>query len=209
MERKQLHVIWYFLVLALLTSLVMGMTACTSKKVAPSISSIAITPNSMTTLAIGAVQPFIAIATYTDGSTVNISYVATWVSSDTTVATIAQWGKVTGVATGSTNITVSMSGITSPVLSVRVKQLYSLTVTPNPPGYLAVGSTQQFTATGTFTDSSTADITDQVMWTNNSTIVATISTTGLATGLGGGTTFITASLSEITSPSVTLTVTSQ
>ena len=46
-----------------------------------------------------------------------------------------------------------------------------------------------------------------VTWTSDNTSVATIDATGLATGVGVGTTVITASLDGVTSPGVTLTVT--
>ena len=209
MKRNQLQFIGYFMILISIVALSAGMTACKSKKIAPSLSSIAITPESVTTIAIGATQQFIAIATYSDGSTLNVTYVATWGSSDTSITGVSQWGKVTGLVTGITNITATYSGITSPALPISVKLLTSLDITPKNPGYLFAGSTQQFTATGTFADGSTADVTDQVNWTNNSSIVATISATGLATGQGSGTTDITASLAKVTSPSVPLTVMSQ
>jgi hypothetical protein len=209
MKRKQLQFIGYFLIITLIVALSVGMTACKSKKIVPILSSIAVTPDSATTIAIGATQQFIAIATYSDGSTENVSYVATWSSSDTSIAGVSQWGKVSGLVAGNTNITATYSGITSPALPVSVKLLSYLGITPKNPGYLFVGSTQQFAATGTFADGSTADITDQVTWSNNSTIVATISATGLATGLGAGTTDITASLAQVTSTSVPLSVMSQ
>ena len=76
---------------------------------------------------------------------------------------------------------------------------------------MAKGLTEQFTATGTYTDGSTANLTTQVTWVSATTSVATISNTtgsqGLASTLATGTTQITAALSGITSPSDTLTVT--
>ena len=70
--------------------------------------------------------------------------------------------------------------------------LNSITVTPSNPT-LAVGSTQQFTATGLFTDGSTQNITNQVTWSSSNTGVATVSTaTGLATANSAGSSVITA-----------------
>ncbi|MCK9620159.1 MAG: Ig domain-containing protein, partial [Methylobacter sp.] len=59
--------------------------------------------------------------------------------------------------------------------------------------------------TGTYSDSSTQDLTSQVAWTSSNTAVATINTSGLATGAVGGSATITASLSGV-SGSATLTV---
>lgn len=84
--------------------------------------------------------------------------------------------------------------------------LTSIAVEPALPDNLAVGATQQFTATGTYSDNSTADITSEVTWASSDEAVATIDAAGLATGVAEGTADITASLSGVTSPAVTLTV---
>ena len=97
------------------------------------------------------------------------------------------------------SITVTFSAAPAPTL-------ISIAVEPASPADLAIGATQQFTATGTYSDGSTADITSQVTWVSSDTGVATIDAAGLATGVAAGTTDITASLSGVTSPAVTLTV---
>ena len=84
--------------------------------------------------------------------------------------------------------------------------LFSIAVTPASPANLTVGSTQQFTATGTYSDGSTKHITSQITWASSLTAVATISPAGSATGVAAGITYITATLNTITSPSVSLTV---
>jgi hypothetical protein len=86
--------------------------------------------------------------------------------------------------------------------------LKSIAVTPASPTTLAVGGTQQFTATATYANGKTANITTHVTWASSDTGTATFSTTtkGLASGVAAGTTKITVSLSGVTSPEVTLTV---
>lgn len=85
--------------------------------------------------------------------------------------------------------------------------LVSIAVTPANPS-IAIAGTQQFTATGTYSDSSTDNITTEVTWGSSNTSVATIDENGGdATALAEGTTTITASLGGI-SGSTTLTVTS-
>jgi len=49
------------------------------------------------------------------------------------------------------------------------------------------GATQQFSATGTFGDGSTGDVTSQVAWISSNSAIATINSTGLATGIAYGT----------------------
>jgi hypothetical protein len=64
--------------------------------------------------------------------------------------------------------------------------LVSIAVTPGS-ATIGVNATQQFTATGTFSDNSTKDVTTQSAWTSSNTEVATVGAgTGLATGVAGG-----------------------
>ena len=74
--------------------------------------------------------------------------------------------------------------------------LTSIAVTPAN-GTLTIGGTQQFTATGTYSDSSTLDVSNQVTWASSTPASATISGAGLATGVGSGTTSITATLGSV------------
>jgi PKD repeat protein len=82
--------------------------------------------------------------------------------------------------------------------------LQSIAVTPANPT-ATVGGTRQFTATGTYADSSTQNLTSQVTWASTSTSVATINATGLATAVAAGTTTIRATLGSV-SGTTTLTV---
>ena len=88
--------------------------------------------------------------------------------------------------------------------STTAPTLSSIAVTPANPTIQA-GATRQFTATGTYSDSSTQDITSQVTWTSSGTAVATINSTGLATGVSAGTTTISARQGSVTG-NTTLTV---
>src|SRR5205085_124447 len=67
---------------------------------------------------------------------------------------------------------------------------------------VAKGKTQDFTATGTFSDHSTLNLTGQVTWTSATPAVASISAAGLATGLAVGTTSISARFGSITGATV-------
>ena len=95
--------------------------------------------------------------------------------------------------------------------TVTALTLNSIAITPNPPPSIGVGATEQFTATGTFSDGSTQNLTSSATWVSSMPGLATISNTtatrGLATGVAAGTTTITASVSGVTSPGVSLTVT--
>lgn len=66
-------------------------------------------------------------------------------------------------------------------------------------------STQQFTATGTFGDLSTKDVSSTATWTSSSPTVATVDSKGLASAVNLGTTTIKAASGNL-SASTTLTV---
>ena len=83
--------------------------------------------------------------------------------------------------------------------------LASIAVTPINP-VISVGAPQQFTATGTYSDGSHQDLTNSANWTSSIPSVATISNTGLATGVAPGSTTIQAAVGLING-STSLTVT--
>jgi hypothetical protein len=158
-------------------------------------------------IASGTSVSFTATGTYSDGTTQDLTTQVAWSSSKPTVATISAAGLATGIAAGTTTIAASLGAIgDSTVLTVTSATLTSIQVTPVNPS-IAKSTTQQFTATGTYNDGTTQDLTTQVAWSSSATAVATIAATGLATGVAAGTTTIAATLSGITG-STTLTVTS-
>lgn len=80
----------------------------------------------------------------------------------------------------------------------------SITVAPADPTLLS-GTTQQFTATGTYSSGDVQDVTGQVAWTSSNTSVATIDAAGRATAIAEGTAQVSATLAGVTG-STTLTV---
>jgi uncharacterized delta-60 repeat protein len=69
------------------------------------------------------------------------------------------------------------------------------------------GSTKQFTANGHYSDNTTRDITASVSWSPEHPVVATINSSGLATGVSVGQTFIIATLGGVNGYLALLTVT--
>ncbi|MGH8447592.1 MAG: Ig-like domain-containing protein [Solimonas sp.] len=90
-------------------------------------------------------------------------------------------------------------------------ELQSIAVTPVS-ATLALGQTQQFTATGTFTTppgqtgGNTADLSSSVSWVSDNTAVATIDAGGKLTSVAQGTVHVTASKGGITSNQATVTI---
>ena len=81
---------------------------------APVLTSIGITPRNQVIVK-GTTQQFVATGTFSDGTTQDITAVATWSSSDVTKATVSNAdgskGLATGAGIGSTTITATSRGI--------------------------------------------------------------------------------------------------
>jgi hypothetical protein len=86
-----------------------------------------------------------------------------------------------GATTGTVFVTVG--GVASNGVGFTVERaIQSITVTPIL-ACAAVGGTQQFTATGKFSDGSTQNVTNTVSWMSSDTSSVTVNATGLATAL--------------------------
>ncbi|HJU83490.1 MAG TPA: Ig-like domain-containing protein, partial [Holophagaceae bacterium] len=205
------------------TGLAAGVAAGTSTLSATSGSitgSTVLTVSSATlaAIAVSPVDPFIPVAgtqaftatgSFSDGSTQNLTSQVAWSSSATAVATVNSTGTATGVAAGTATIRATKGAVSgSTTLTVTPTPgvtLVSLAVAPANPT-IAATTTQQFTATGTFSNGSKLDLTASVAWTSSATAAATINATGLATGVAAGSTTISATAGTV-SASTTLTVT--
>lgn len=157
------------------------------------------------------VVQYAAVGHFSDGSSQFITQTVTWASDDTNVATVNSSGAATGQGGGSAHITATLSGVTGTAnLLVTASPLVSLAITPTN-GRIAAQTELLFTATGTFQDGSSQNLTGTARWTSSNGLVATISNTGgsngLAVGVGAGTSTIGANIGTVVAPSVTLTVT--
>jgi N-acetylneuraminic acid mutarotase len=167
----------------------------------PTLQSISVTPQN-SSLAAGLTQQYSATAHYSDGSS-NAAMV-TWSTSDSSLGTINSTGLLTAVKQGDVTISASSGAITgSTSLTIGPPNLLSIAVSPQNPTVWA-GQTQQFTATGSYTDGSTQNL-NGVTWSSGTTTVATIANSGLASSRAAGTTMIQAT-SGNTSGSTTLNV---
>lgn len=170
------------------------------------LSSLAVTP-ATATVAIGAGQQFTAIATYSDGSAQDVSARAAWTSAAPASATVnASSGVAAGVAAGNSSISATFGGKSAAAqLTVTPAVLRAIAITPLAPS-IAIGGTQQFLVSGTFSDSSTRDVTAVSTFVSASPATATLAAGGLALGKVAGSTQITATTGALTATTV-LTVT--
>jgi hypothetical protein len=184
-------------------------TQATSAKVtvAPAVLvSIAVTPQSPRLPPLAAVA-LTAHGTYSDGTVADLTAQVVWSSSSPGVASLSG-DLATAVATGVAILTAALSGVSGStqltVISPSSATLVSIAVTPASPTVIN-GHSQQMTATATYSDQSTMDLTTIAAFTSTSTSVATVSAYGLAATASPGTTTITASYNGV-SGSTLLTV---
>ncbi len=159
---------------------------------AAELRSLAVSP-ATASIPAGDSQQFTATGTYSDGSTADLSADASWTSDATSVATVDASGLASGLAVGDATISASYGGFSADAaLTVTAAELRSLAVSPATAS-IPAGDSQQFTATGTYSDGSTADLSADASWTSDATSVATVDASGLASGLAVGDATISAS----------------
>ena len=140
-------------------------------------------------LASGASESLTATGTYPGGGTADVTSLATWSSSNPSLATVDDLGSVSAVAnTAGGTVTITATGPDgvasgSTTLTILPGVPTSITVTPASPT-IGLGQTQQMTATAHYLGGATSDVTSDVAWSSDYPGVVSISPTGLATGTG-------------------------
>ena len=167
------------------------------------VASVTVSP-ATASLAVGRTLQLAATPTDSAGNPLS-GRVVTWATSATSVATVSAGGLATGVAAGTATITATSEGKGGiATITVSNVPVASLTVSPATAGIL-VSKTVQLTATPK--DAAGNPLSGRVVtWATSATSVATVSATGLVTGVTVGTATITAT-SEGKSGTATVTVT--
>lgn len=157
----------------------------------PTLASVAI--SGATSVAVGQVEQLSLTGIYSDGSMKDLTSSAAWTSSAPTIATVSSGGTLTGVAVGQTTISATVSGVSgSQTETVANTTAVAIKLLPaNPALYL--GAKQQFPAVATYSDGSVQDITSTATWHASDTTKATVSSSGLVSGVAPGTVTISAS----------------
>jgi len=114
------------------------------------------------------------------------------------VVTFSGSGLANSHADGSAIVEATLSGMAGyGIVTVTGRILVSITITPANP-VLILGTVQQFTATGTFSDQSVQDITSSVTWASSDVGVVSITAGGLAAGVALGAATVSATLGSVT-----------
>jgi hypothetical protein len=163
------------------------------------VKAIQVSP-AMVSTPVGISVRFTATALLSDGTSRDVTGTSTWTSSDATVVGVSNVGGSRGLATaikpGTATITATAGGVSgTATYTVGAQTLTSIAVGPAMAS-LVVGTAQSFFATGTYSDGSMFEISDDVTWISTSTSVATVSNAaanrGLVTAVGTGSTTIEA-----------------
>jgi Bacterial Ig-like domain (group 2)/Kelch motif/Galactose oxidase, central domain len=166
--------------------------------VPPSLSSIAVTPAN-SSVPLGLTQQLTATGTYSDSSTKVLTTGVTWNSgTPSNVSVNSTTGLAKAVSKGLAKITAAVGNVSgSTIVVVAPAALQSLAISPNPVNS-GIGYPQQLSAIGTYSDGSTANVTNAVVWSSTSGSVATVgASTGLTTGVALGSTTIVATSSAV------------
>ena len=122
--------------------------------------------------------------TFCQGATTNLidaSSGGAWTSSNTGIATVNTTGVVTGVSAGSATISYTVSNSCGSATAT-----FAVSVNPLP-------SVAAITGTAEFCHGTTSPLTDATtggVWTSSNTAIATVNTSGVVTGVAGGTAII-------------------
>ena len=178
------------------------------------LSSLQISPDTPA-LAVGTEIQLQATATYSDGSQSDVTAQVIWSSADDARLLaqngMGQQGRLVALVSGSVEITASLAGIQDSVtVNVGAATLTGLSIIAAS-NSLDSAEQQQLIASGTFSDGSSQDLTDQVVWHSDDPALAFVNNTPadrgrVEAGVGvSGTVVVTASYGGF-NPALNLTI---
>jgi hypothetical protein len=178
--------------------LVSGATRIARVQFISQLLSLAVTPG-QPSIPNGLPQQFAAMGTFSDTSVVDITSAVAWTSATPTVATIAPTsGLAQALSQGSTVITATVGTVAgTATLNVTPAVVESISVSSSSSPLFA-GHSTQLAALGSYSDSTSADVTSVAQWTSNNPSVATVGpTTGLVQAVSAGSATITATVGSV------------
>lgn len=149
------------------------------------LTALSLTP-ALPTAPIGVTVPFVAMGTYSDGTTQDLTAQVAWSSSAPTVATVSNAagtrGRASALSVGTTDVGATFGGqAVQTTLTVVAAALDRVEVTPALAS-IANGTSARFQATGRYTDGSAVDLSAQATWSVSDTALASVSNSGPTVG---------------------------
>jgi hypothetical protein len=152
-------------------------------------------------LAVGAMLNVSASGVFSDLTTQNLTYTATWSSSDPTVVSVGQddigYEVITGMKAGTVTLTANYGGVSgSTTVTVTSATLTTIQVTPFAPRLPRMFDTY-LRATGIYSDNTTQELTYRVSWSSSDPAIASVSQYGELQPLTSGAATLTANYQGI------------
>ncbi|MCP4600110.1 MAG: hypothetical protein GY847_06160 [Proteobacteria bacterium] len=181
------------------------------------VTSLSVTPV-QASLAVGSTERLQATAIFSDGSSSNVTSDATWISSNTSIASVVDMGRmnvgeVTAILPGTATITATYEGVSAnSTITVTEAMVVSVNLQPSMIS-VPIGTEANFAATAIYDDNTSENVTNAATWISSNPEVAAINSTrrGAVIALSAGTATITATydgvsgtvIIEVTEASIT------
>jgi len=190
-----------------------SLTTSVPVTVTTNLKSILADPSNIS-IAVGSSQQLQIISIDNQGNTNDVTSNCTFTSNSTSIAQVTSQGLAEAESIGSTTITVSYQGLTTNV-NVNVTGVANngnsssstpiinnstvSSISTNESSYtIDENQTEQLTVTANLSSGSTYNITQSSSYSSSNSNIASVSSSGLITGIGVGTTTITVSYSGLT-----------
>ena len=174
---------------------------------APVLSTITVSPTTMTFDTAGTWQDITVTGHYESGDTVNLTSQAGFTTSDASVATVSTSGRVVARAYGDATITATVEGFSAQaVVNANIITLTGIEVMPSPVSMIFIGETESLTVTGIYSDGSQALLSTGLTYATGNPAVATVDSAGQVTAAGDGETQIHVAYPGVAAVSVPVTV---
>lgn len=165
---------------------------------APVLQRITVSPETMQFAAVNAWQDITVTGHYQDGSTANLTSKATFLSSHPAVASVNSSGRVAALSSGSAVITAQLEGKIAQVsVSVNIVTLTGLIAEPDSIEFASIDETRPILIRGLYSDGTSQRLTTGVSFATANPYVATVTSAGLVTAMGEGTTRISVSVAGL------------
>jgi len=152
--------------------------------------SIAIAPTQLA-LTVGQKAQLTATATLTDGTSQDVTHTVSWNISDPSVIGIDSTGLASALKAGTSALSASLTGsgsgkIAGSSTATVAPELLSVLQISGHDASMALGTSQQLTAVGTYNDGAVRDLTAAVSWSSSASSIVSVSATGEAIALTRG-----------------------
>ena len=142
-------------------------------------------PGSAAVTGVGGSLPLTAEAVLSDGQLSDVTSLAAWNSSPTTIATVVlNTGVVQGVQPGGANVVATYEGLSASIpVEIIQAELETVEVTPGT-ALMHSGLAKQFRAVGRYSDGSEVDLTFACDWSSDAEATAQVDEAGLVRTVG-------------------------